>query len=376
MNYFCRCCEQELPRDPILIFENMPRGAQRFLEVQELEQDKGITIEVSSCDYCGLIQIPGNPVSYYKNVIRATGVSEEMCKFRFKQFSDFIEKYSLYGKKIIEIGSGCGEYMSIMSNFEVTLRGLEYCFESVSKSKQKNLDVVQGYIENSQYKIEEAPYEAFYMLNFLEHIPEPNQLLRGLYNNLEDEAIGLIEVPNVDMILETALFSEFISDHLMYFTSATFQFILQKNGFEILSCEPIWYNYILSMVVKKRKRIDVTNFKTNREQLSKVLNLYLDKFDKEEVAIWGAGHQALAVISLTGIQNKVNCIIDSAGFKQNKFTSATHIPVMSPEILKQGNLKTVIVMAAAYSDEIVDLISKVSSNVQIAVLRGNRLELF
>ena len=64
-------------------------------------------------------------------------------------------------------------------------------------------------IENSDYKIKEGPFDAFFIMSFLEHIPHPNETLSGIYNNLNDDAIGLIEVPNFDMILKNKLQSKF-----------------------------------------------------------------------------------------------------------------------------------------------------------------------
>ena len=48
-----------------------------------------------------------------------------MKDFRKKQFSRFVNKYSLQRKKIIEIGCGKGEFLSIMQQFIAETYGLE-----------------------------------------------------------------------------------------------------------------------------------------------------------------------------------------------------------------------------------------------------------
>ena len=103
--------------------------------------------------------------------------------------------------------------------------------------------------------LENSPFDAFFILNFFEHLPNPNSTLQSLYHNLSDDGIGLIEVPNFDMILRNNLFSEFIGDHLFYFTKETLKATLERNGFEVIECEEIWYKYIISAVVKKRKKL-------------------------------------------------------------------------------------------------------------------------
>ena len=39
-----------------------------------------------------------------------------------------------------------------------------------------------------------------FILNFFEHLPNPNITLKGISNNLNDDGIGLIEVPNFDLL--------------------------------------------------------------------------------------------------------------------------------------------------------------------------------
>ena len=71
-----------------------------------------------------------------------------------------------------------------------------------------------------------------------------------------------------------------------------------------------------------------------------------------------------------------NQIVDSAPFKQNKYTPATHLPIVAPEKLIADKVDAVIVMAAGYSDEVAGIIKRKFNNIQIAVLRDFGLEIF
>ena len=85
----CRVCYNELKS--LLTYKNMPKAAQNFPDKDSLFQDKGIDLEVCQCIGCGLVQLNNEPVSYYKDVIRAAAYSEEMKEFRLKQFNNFIK---------------------------------------------------------------------------------------------------------------------------------------------------------------------------------------------------------------------------------------------------------------------------------------------
>ena len=324
---------------------------------------------------CGLVQLSNDPVSYFREVIRAVGISPEMQKFRSKQFKEFINEHSLENKKIVEIGCGQGEYLKVIGESNVDAYGLEYSEKLVSQCKASGLKVFNGFIEDANYRISDCNYDAFYILNFLEHIPDINGILMGIRNNLNDGAVGIVEVPNFDMILKKNLFSEFTTDHLYYFTKNTLISTLSKNGFEILSCDEVWYDYIISARVKKRKRVELTHFYNFQEKLKDDLHKYIDSFEKNKVAIWGAGHQALAVICMTEIKDKIKYILDSAPFKQGKYSPATHIPIVAPEKLHTGSIDAVIVIAASYSDEVAKIIrEKYSKEISVAILRDFGLE--
>lgn len=372
----CRVCGNDFFKQPLLHYKNMPKAAQFLPDINTLKDDKGISLDVCQCSGCGLVQLSNEPVSYYKEVIRAAGISDTIKKFRVKQFNDFTNKFSLRRKKVIEIGCGCGEYLSLIKKCGMDAYGIEYSDRSVKQCIKNKLKVKKGFIQNSTDKLNDAPFDAFFILNFLEHLPEPSSALMGIHNNLNDDAVGLVEVPNFDMILQKKLFSEFIGDHLFYFTKDTLSSTLKINGFEIIECREIWYDYIISAVVKKRNRLDLKDFYKHQEKIKNDIEKYLHQFKNKKVAIWGAGHQALAIMSLINLADKIEYVVDSAPFKQGKYTPATHIRIVHPDTLNSEPVDAVIIMAGGYSDEVVKIIrQKYDKNINVSILRDYGLEI-
>lgn len=370
----CRVCGNKLFPDPLIVYNNMPGSAQYMPTQENLAFDKKISLNVRQCMGCGLIQLDNEPVNYYKEVIRATSVSKAMNEMRRKEFASFINRYNLHNKKVIEIACGKGEALEIMNEQMIDARGIEYGQESVTICNTKGLKVDRVYIDSETKKIEGAPFDAFYVLNYLEHVPDPNQFIQGIYNNLTDEAVGIIEVPNFDMIIKENLFSEFIIDHLSYFTYETLSFLLNKNGFDIIDTESIWDEYIISVVVRKRKKLDIAPFIKACDNLVDQVNEYINRFPNDKIAVWGAGHQALTVLALSNVSGKIKYVIDSAKFKQGKFTQATHIPIVGPEVLKSDPIEAVLVMGAGYTDEIAAIILNEYPDMKVAVLNKTRIE--
>ena len=373
----CRVCGGGFFGAPLLRFENMPKAAQFLPDGDGLQGESGVDLEVHQCSACGLVQLNSDPVPYFREVVRSAAVSSEMRDFRQKQFAGFLGDFSLAGKKIIEIGCGNGEYLSIMQGLGAAAYGLEYGEKSVERCLEKGLRVFRGFVSPDSEKMSEGPFDGFFTLNFLEHIPDPNSWLRGIASNMTESAAGLVEVPNFDMILKNNLFSEFIGDHLFYFTRETLTAVLERNGFEVVEWCEIWHDYILSATVKKRKSLDVSHFYSAQAALKAELDRFIGSSGGGGVAIWGAGHQAFAVMSLADLAGKIKYVVDSAPFKQGRYTPATHIPIVSPEALRTDPADSIIVMAASYSDEVAAIIrDRFKDTIRVAILRHYGLEIF
>lgn len=366
----CRCCGRDISSSPLLKLDNMPKSAQYFPKFEDLEIERGCDINVYQCPQCGMIQLSGEPVPYYREVIRATAVSSAMREFRLQQFSSWLNRYKLKNSKIIEIGCGGGEFMSMMQEVGGDVYGIEFSPRLTAQAQAHGHRVWSMAIEDEHTLIPQAPYDAFYIMSFLEHNPTPGIYLQGICNNLTDEALGIVEVPNSDIILKEGLYSEFIQDHLLYFTKDTLCRLLEWNGFEVMSCQSIWYDYVLSAEVRRRKNYNVSQFVQRRQKVQKTVDEFFDYIDNNKLvcAVWGAGHQALANLSLLNMSAHVKYVLDSADFKQGKFTPATHIPIVPPKEISQRNIQAVLVMAGSYSTEILELLRRDYPTILRAVL--------
>lgn len=376
MGWSCRLCDAHLSNQALLELHGMPGSAQFLPTHDELHQDKGSDLLIFECTQCGLVQTCQEPVSYYREVIRASAFSSEMASFRKQQLKNWVNKHQLQGRSVLEVGAGKGEYLQLLHQAGLNVFGTEYGEASVHSCRQLGLQVYQAFPDGSGLKIDDAPFDAFATFNFMEHWPSPKNSLRDIAHLLKPEALGLVEVPNFDMILKKNLFTEFISDHISYFTANTLRLMLETSGFEVLEINSIWFDYILSATVKKRGLSNISAFRENRLSLGHDLHEFADQFQEGGVAVWGAGHQALAAIALLNLANKIKYVVDSATFKQGKFTPATHLPIVPPTDLTNNPVSAVIVMAAGYSDEVVKSIQAgENKHIRVAVLRETHLEI-
>lgn len=372
----CLICNEKLRENPLMILDNMPASAQDIPDAYQVKNDHGLTLNLCQCPKCGLVQFDCKPVAYYRDVIRSGGYSSTMHDLRYSQYKHLIETYHLEGKKFIEVGCGQGEFLSVLNEFPVKTFGIEHKAALVELAKSKGLNVVQGFVENGECKIQGAPFDVFLSFNFLEHQPNPNEMLEGIYNNLTDDGMGLITVPSLEYILEHDGYYELIRDHLAYYSFETLRFLLEKNGFQVLEQQMVNRDTI-AMIVSKREKVNISNLIDSYSYIKKETLTYINSQLNigRRVGIWGASHQGFTLAATADLGEKVTYIIDSAPFKQGKFAPTSHIPIISPDDAVKDPVDTIIIIAPGYTNEIASIIRKdFPSSTTIMVLKSNHLE--
>jgi SAM-dependent methyltransferase len=367
----CRLCGGTLHPETVLRLPGMPTGAQAFVR-SPTEAGHSVDLDIRQCGACGLVQLDAEPVPYFKSVITSARWSEEMLKFRTKQASAFVSKFSLTDRKVIEIGCGSGYYLDLLHQAGAQAYGLEYEETAVAEARANGRSAYRGYPEHG-ISVPNAPFDAFVCINFLEHAPEPRKFLTAITGVLTENAVGLVEVPNLETAVARCRYYDFIRDHLSYFNTGTLVHALEGSGFEVLECESAWHDDDIVALVRRRPKPDYSRWVIENPVVSEFQGLVADP-SHSGIAIWGASHQALTLIALTK-PKRIQFLVDSSPAKQGHFEPTLGLPILKPEAILNKNIDMVVVMAAGYSDEVCDiLINSMRFSGTVAVLRESHFE--
>lgn len=390
----CIVCGNPLEGKPLMTLGGMPASAQDIPGQEEMKEEHGISLSLHQCETCGLVQFDCEPVAYYKDVIRSGGFTTTMVNLRRSQYRHFIEAYHLEGKKLIEVGCGQGEFLSVLSEFPVKAYGIENRESLVRLARERGLAVWKQFAEKGEVLAPDdgsasGPYDGFLSFNFLEHQPDPVGMLQCIADNLSEEGVGLITVPSLEYILEHDGYYELIRDHLAYYTFDTLRFTVETAGFQVLEEEMVNRD-TLSVIVRKRKladgqpvsdsqrsAVDVSGLKESLDTIGREMGeLTEDLNDRgKKLAIWGASHQGFTLASTTAVGRFAGYIIDSAPFKQGKYAPASHLPIVAPDHYHTDPADAILIVAPGYTDEIAGIIQeKFGRNVEILALKSNHLE--
>jgi SAM-dependent methyltransferase len=308
-----------------------PKAAQYYPEPDEFTVDRGVVLQIAECPSCGLTQLLNEPVSYYKQVITAASLSPAVREQRLTHFKQLRNSFH-ESPRALEIGCASGENLPLLRSVGYLAHGIEF-----SPSHTVSAPLPEG-VKN-RYLLDLGPdehgaYDLLISFNYLEHQPDARAFLQQCHALLADGGKLLLTVPNLEYLLASQSAHEFVADHLLYFTSETLETALRVTGFTLTDRQIINNQYDIQVIAEKRTSGAITTSKTALDALVIRFNETLRNLTSQgkKIAIWGAGHRTLALISLSEY-HRITCIIDSAKFKHYKFAPISHLKILPPETL-------------------------------------------
>jgi len=178
-----------------------------------------------------------------------TDINSQGKRRNFISQFEYVKPY--LRKNILEIGVGAGQtiYWLTKMGYNVTgiepdIRNVELINNKIGKNK-----VMHNSIENISL---DKKYEFIWMSHVLEHLTNPDSFLRMIQNNLIDNGILFIEVPNCENP-ETLSASIFENPHIYHFSRKALKRLC--DDFNIISLDCFRPATKLEAVIQKITKI-------------------------------------------------------------------------------------------------------------------------
>ena len=371
----CRLC-RDANLSAVMTLERAPRNVSYLPTPDQAADDTPLRLDVFRCEDCGHVQLAQDPQeSYYEDYLMTVSHSPQMRAYQQEQAEQLVTRFGLRGRRVIEVGCGDGNYLSILRGLGVDAVGIEPSARFREVALEAGHNVLAGYVTADQ-PVPGAPYDAFVTRQVFEHVPDPNDFLQGVRRSLTDDAVGLVEVPSLEQALEHSRFYDFFPDHVNYWSVSTLSRALERNGFLVLDVTRGMNGEYLQAVVRADTARDLATLAGSVERVSGAVRELLARCaaDGLTVAAWGSGAKGLTSMAEAGTTG-IRYVVDSDPYKQGRLTPVTHLPVVGPERLVEEPVDVVLLTALAYRDELVaQLRGPLGFRGTIAVL-GDPLEL-
>ncbi len=148
---------------------------------------------------------------YYQYPVRNIKQFHRFLSFflsQFKFFKEYMDYPFIYFKgikkgKFLELGSGSGDMLNQFKQLGFDVEGLDLDPKAVQNAKQKGLKVYQGDIFAKRF--EEDTYDIIFSSHFIEHVPDPINVMKESLRILKKGGAFMAITPNTSSFLHRLL---------------------------------------------------------------------------------------------------------------------------------------------------------------------------
>ena len=386
-----------MKKEPKYINKNCPscsfKGMQIFYEVRQVpvhsvllmsSREMALTyrkgdISLEFCKACGFVYnttFDASVHNYSSKYEETQGFSPKFNVFHRELAQSLIDKYSLRGKTIIEIGCGKGDFLNLVCEMgDNEGIGFDPAYLSHRDSGAGNAKVrfIQDFY-SEKYANFKSDFVCCKMT--LEHIHNPAEFLRVIRNSIGNNYNTLVffQVPNFDYVLKDRAFWDIYYEHCSYFTLDSLIHLFRYCGFEVVDSSKQYDGQYITVTARpgtENGNMDAAKGLLTERQLNEQ-KLKIEDFQKEcqqsirrwkdkiyemkkagkRIVIWGGGSKGVAFLTTLNLQKEIEYVVDINPFKHGTFMAGTGHEIVSPEFLHDYEPDVVIVMNPVYRSEI------------------------
>lgn len=393
----CPVCSY-LNKESILTINNLPLGNLGLTK----SADKSLSaissdMQITVCSKCSHVYNNSavNLNKLYVNSENTTWYeSVNWLKYCIEISENIINKYKIRSKSVLEIGSGSGAFLKSFSN----LNKCTAYDPTASKDSDNylNVDLIKGLFDFDNDR-KSFKYDVIIMRHVVEHLINAEKNLSSLIRNgvIDKNGLLILEVPNAEKTLSEAKLTDFVHEHISYFTKESLKNCLLGSGYLVLDMytvfddsnliaisKPIYKSIKQDLIVNKVEISRNSNFLKSISfvELSIIKEFKIIKNRFSKILIWGAGGRGSVFINLIKNHNMIDdnvFVTDSDKSKYKYYVSGTTKIIQSPNELIDKVDCVIITTYLGEKDilkEINELLLPVDLTPKLFVLHKNGLK--
>lgn len=162
-----------------------------------------------------------------------------------KTFQRIVGMFELKNKKVLDLGCGFGEQLSLFGSQSV---GVTTNSREVEEGKARGLTIILGNVEELERLELGNRFDIIWANNFFEHILSPHAFLAKLRNFAGEDTELILGVPVVPpcsslLFLVSKFRGALASNHISFFTRKTLALTIERTGWNIIDVRPFIVNF-------------------------------------------------------------------------------------------------------------------------------------
>lgn len=336
---------------------------------QEIKEDIKFPMNFQISKSSGMVQInPLVPLNLVYQNSHNSGIIGKTWSEHHKSLSNFILKYN--PENVLEIGGFTG---ILASNCLEQLPNISWSIvDPHATNNDPRINIHKTFFDkNFQIK---NKVQMIVHSHLLEHIIDINQFLTCCYENLQEDGLMILSLPNFKQFIKNRLMNCLNFEHTIYLDEDFLVYLFNKYNFQIVEKEYFGSCNSIFFCLKKsheENEIKLDSFydknKTSMSEYFEAIKHFIQQINKEDEKfyLFGAHVTSQFLLSMGLDENKIIHILDNDPKKMNNRLYGTNLIVHTPNILMYDESPSVIVKNGSYDKEISEQILELNPKAKI-----------
>ena len=393
ISHKCRFCNSNLSK----IFADLGDSplANSYLKEGDFVNEKFYPLCTFLCENCFLVQLDEieTPENIFSEYAYFSSFSTSWLKHAKDYVDMIIPKLSLdENSLVIEIASNDGYLLQNFTGKHIPVMGIEPAQNIAKSAIEKNIPTLTKFFDSHLAKDlvnKKKTADLIIGNNVFAHVPCLNDFVIGLKILLKPNGVITLEFPHLLQLMQNNQFDTIYHEHFSYFSLITAKKIFEYHGLKIFDVEELSTHggslrlYIthfdnnqinksteVDLIIEKEKKFGLTqintyeNFSKNIIQIKINLLNFIEKAKKNSKTLvcYGAPAKGNTLLNYCGLsKTQIDYTVDKNPSKQNLFLPGTHIPIFSPEKIKETKPDFILILPWNLQEEILNELNYVKS---------------
>lgn len=287
-----------------------------------------------------------------------------------------VDTYALAGGRFVEIGSGKGDFLESITRLSGGT-GFGYDPSTVADRDIPNVTLVSDLYRPGR---DVEPYDLLICRHVLEHLEDPEAIIRSIRAAAPPDAIHYFEVPAAEFDFGPTGMWDLIYPHVGYFSRDSLHYLMRSCGFEIVAEGRSFADQFLWVEVRAGGTDDslpqpsdhlalLDDFAARRQGLvDQWLRTIADRAARgEHTAMWGAGSKGVAFLNAVDPDATLT-VVDLNSRKWGRYLPGTGHQVVEPSALVGSGVSEVVITNPAYRAEITRQLADLGVAAEVVVV--------
>mgnify|MGYP000026372435 CR=1 FL=1 len=338
------------------------------------------------CGRCLLVQLEEfeSPQQIFGDYSYFSSYSESWLKHAERYTAAMIERFGVDRHwHVVEIASNDGYLLQYFKRHGVPVLGVEPAANVAKVAVDAGIPtLVKFFGTRTAAELAAAGQKADLLIgnNVLAHVPDLNDVVKGLKLALKERGIITMEFPHLLRLIEQNQFDTIYHEHFSYFSFLTVEKVFAAHGLTLFDVEELpTHGGSLRIYARhtddtsrpvadrvdalrtKETQAGLTDMKTYarfaeqvKDTKRKLLTFLIDaKRQGKRVVGYGAAAKGNTLLNYCGIRSDfLDYVVDLSPHKQNHLLPGTHLPIYAPEQIRATRPDYVLILPWNIKQEI------------------------